>query len=139
MDAAGLRLAGLGGSRRYSEGPNQYTEWQQARRARSLARRARWRRFRDGRSVDVLLTHAPPAGAGDAEDPPHQGFRALHRLTARLQPAVLLHGHVHPHGLPPGGYRLGRTVVRNVVGRHLLDIEPDTGVQYSLSGHSHAC
>ena len=135
VDAAGLRLAGLGGCRRYSEGPNLYTEWQQARRARALARRARWRRFRDGRGVDVLLTHAPPAGAGEGEDPPHQGFRALRRLTARLQPALLLHGHVHPHGPPPAGHRLGRTVVRNVVGRHLLEIEPGAGVQNYPRGH----
>jgi len=138
VDAAGLRLAGLGGCRRYSDGPNQYTEWQQARRARSLARRAWWRRVRDGRGVDVLLTHAPPAGVGDAPDPPHQGFRALRRLTARLQPALLLHGHVHPHGAPPEDGRLGRTIVRNVVGRHLLEIEPGAGVQHSPSGHSHA-
>jgi len=138
VDAAGLRLAGLGGSRRYSAGPNQYTEWQQARRARSLARRARWRRFHDGRGVDVLLTHAPPAGTGDGDDPPHQGFAAVHRLTARLQPALLLHGHVHLHGPPPGTHRIGRTVVRNIVGRHLLEIEPGTGVQTSPRGRSHA-
>src|SRR6516162_8938507 len=68
---AGLRAAGLGGCRRYSDGPNQYTEWQQARRARALTWRARWRGFRDGRSVDVLLTHAPPVGAGEGDDPPH--------------------------------------------------------------------
>ena len=138
VDAAGLRLAGLGGCLRYSEGPNQYTEWQQARRASSLARRARWRRFRDGRGVDVLLTHAPPAGVGDGDDPPHHGFRALHRLTARLQPAVLLHGHVHPHGTVPPGHRLGRTVVHNVVGRHLLEIEPGEDARQSQSSHSHA-
>jgi len=138
VDAAGLRLAGLGGCRRYSEGPNQYTEWQQAGRARALARHARWRRFRDGRGVDVLLTHAPPAGAGEGDGPPHQGFRALRRLTTRLQPVLLLHGHVHPHGVPPSGHRLGRTVVRNVVGRHLLEIEPGAGVQNSPNGYSHA-
>ncbi len=138
VDAAGLRLAGLGGCRRYREGPNQYTERQQARRARGLARRAGWRRARDGRGVDVLLTHAPPAGVGDGADPPHQGFHTLHRLIARLQPALLLHGHVHPHGMPPGDHRLGRTVVRNVVGRHLLEIEPGAGAQHSRDGHSHA-
>src|SRR5215468_2400988 len=114
VDVAGLRIGGLGGSRRYSEGPNQYTERQQARRARALSRRAWWRRVRDGRGVDVLLTHAQPEGAGDAEDPPHKGFGAFNRLAARLQPRVLLHGHVHPHGLPPGGHQLGRTAVRNV-------------------------
>jgi calcineurin-like phosphoesterase family protein len=138
VDAAGLRLAGLGGCRRYSAGPNQYTEWQQARRANALARRARWRRLRDGRGVDVLLTHAPPAGAGDGSDPAHQGFRALHRLTSRLEPAVLLHGHVHPYGSTPERHRLGRTEVCNVVGRHLLEIEPGESVLESPSGRSHA-
>lgn len=138
VDVAGLRLAGLGGCRRYSAGPNQYTEWQQGRRARALGRRARWRRARDGRGVDVLLTHAPPWGVGDASDPPHQGFHALHRLITRLQPAVLLHGHIHPHGTMPAEHRLGRTVVRNVVGRHLLEIEPCDGVRQSRSGQSHA-
>ena len=138
VDAAGLRLAGLGGCRRYSTGPNQYTEWQQARRAHALAGRAWWRRARDGRGVDVLLTHAPPEGVGDGADPPHRGFRALHRLTHRLQPAVLLHGHVHPHGAAAGEHRLGRTVVRNVVGRHLIDIEPGGTARHSPDGYSHA-
>ncbi|HLK74720.1 MAG TPA: metallophosphoesterase, partial [Streptosporangiaceae bacterium] len=65
IDVAGLRLAGLGGCRRYSEGPNQYTDRQQTRRARTLRSRAWWHRQRDGRGVDVLLTHAPPRGVGD--------------------------------------------------------------------------
>ena len=38
---------------------------------------ARWRRPRDGRRVDILLTHAPPRGVGDGDDPVHQGFTAL--------------------------------------------------------------
>jgi calcineurin-like phosphoesterase family protein len=135
VDVAGLRIAGLGGCRRYSEGPNQYTERQQASRARALARRARWRRMRDGRGVDVLLTHAAPEGAGDAEDPPHKGFRALNRLATRLEPALLLHGHVHPYGTQARDYQVGRTVVRNVVGWHLLDIEPGAAVPGTLSGH----
>lgn len=138
VDVAGLRLAGLGGCRRYSAGPNQYTERQQARRARALARRASWRRARDGRGVDVLLTHAPPEDVGDSADLPHRGFRALHRLTHRLQPAVLLHGHVHPHGVAPEEHRLGGTVVRNVVGRHLIQIEPGGGARHSPDGHGHA-
>jgi Calcineurin-like phosphoesterase len=41
VDAAGLRIAGLGGCVRYAEGPNQYTERQQARRARRLRACAR--------------------------------------------------------------------------------------------------
>jgi hypothetical protein len=124
VDVAGLRIAGLGGCRRYRDGPNQYTEWQQARRARAVGRRARWRRLRDGRGVDVLITHAPPRGVGDADDPPHQGFVALRGLVARLQPGVLLHGHVTSCETPAGERRLGNTIVRNVVGSHLLEIEP---------------
>jgi hypothetical protein len=138
VDVAGLRIAGLGGCRRYSEGPNQYTERQQAHRARALARRAQWRRARDGRGVDVLLTHAPPEGAGDAGDPAHRGFGALNRLAARLQPPLLLHGHVHPYGAQTGDHQLGRTIVRNVVGRHLMDIEPGAGARTSPSGQSSA-
>jgi hypothetical protein len=148
VDVAGLRLAGLGGCLRYSQGPNQYTDRQQAGRARALRRRAWWRLRRDGRGVDVLLTHAPPRGVGDGDDPPHRGFRALPGLVAALRPAALLHGHVHPrsaahHGAPGRGARLappvmGRTVVYNVTGWHLLDIEPGAGVAELLPGHRDA-
>ena len=134
VDVAGLRLAGLGGCRRYRDGPNQYTQRQQARRARSLSRRARWRELRDGRGVDVLLTHAPPRGAGDREDPAHTGFEALNWLAERLRPPLLLHGHIHPDEIPARPHRLGHTAVRNVVGRHLLDIEPGAGARRSPAG-----
>jgi hypothetical protein len=138
VDVAGLRLAGLGGCRRYSAGPNQYTDQQQARRAWALRSRAWWRRRGDGREVDVLLTHAPPRGVGDRDDPPHRGFRALPGLVAALQPTALLHGHVHPYGAsgPPG--RLGRTAVRNVTGWHLLGIEPGAGLAELLPGRRDA-
>src|SRR5580698_3714637 len=72
VEAAGLSFAGLGGCRRYSDGPNQYSDRQFARRAQALRRRAWWRRRRSGRRVDVLLTHAPARGAGDGADPVHQ-------------------------------------------------------------------
>lgn len=126
VDVAGLRVAGLGGCRRYSGGPNQYSDREQARRARRLARRLRLRRARDGRGVDVLLTHAPPRGAGDGPDPAHQGFTALNVFVTRVRPAVALHGHVHPAGR--ADLRLGGTVVRNVTGWHLLEIEPGVGL-----------
>jgi hypothetical protein len=137
VDAAGLRLAGLGGCLRYRDGPNQYTDRQQARRALALRAAARWRRQRDGRGVDVLLTHAPPRGVGDGDDPPHRGFTALHGLTAALRPAALLHGHVHPvraHGAQAESGRIGGTVVWNVTGWHLLEIEPGTGEAKMLHG-----
>ncbi|WP_375493174.1 metallophosphoesterase [uncultured Jatrophihabitans sp.] len=122
VDVGGLRIAGLGGCPRYSAGPNQYTQGEQRRRAGRLARRATWRRRRDGRGVDLLLTHAPPRGVGDADDPPHRGFDCLARLIGRLRTPLLLHGHVHPYGDRPGDLPLGPTTVRNVVGRHVFDV-----------------
>jgi hypothetical protein len=124
VDVGGLRVAGLGGCLRYNEGPNQYTERQQARRARALRARARWRRMRDGRPVDVLITHAPPRGVGDGDDPPHRGFASLHGLAAALGPAALLHGHVRPVAGPARPGRLGPTMVCNVTGWRLLRIGP---------------
>ena len=150
VDVAGLRIAGLGGCRRYRPGPNQYSDRQQARRARLLAARARLRRprgaglrqLRGGAGlrqlrggVDVLLTHAPPRGVGDGADPVHQGFPALNVLTARLQPAVLLHGHVDPDPAGRRDHRLGRTIVRNATGWQLFDLEPATGRVADVTGH----
>ncbi|MEU7475740.1 metallophosphoesterase [Lentzea sp. NPDC042327] len=122
VDVAGLRIAGLGGSIRYNRGPNQWTERQQARRARRVSRLAGWRRLRDGRGVDVLLTHSPPLGCGDEPDAPHRGFSCLHDLVSRLQPGFLLHGHIHPHGVPRPDRLLGGTRVVNVVGHKVLTI-----------------
>lgn len=116
VEVAGLRIAGLGGSIRYNDGPNQWTERQQARRAAKLVRAAR------GRSVDVLLTHSPPLGVGDRDDPPHRGFACLHMVVERLQPKVFVHGHIHPHGQPVPDRSMGETRVLNTVGYRILDV-----------------
>jgi Icc-related predicted phosphoesterase len=119
VEVGGIRVAGLGGSRRYGPGPNQYSERQQARRVRRLLTRARWPRRRP---VDVVITHAPIAGVGDGDDPVHQGFVAFRRLVATLQPRLFLHGHVAP---APGGceHRIGATRVVNVYDHRLLDLD----------------
>lgn len=116
IEVAGLRIAGLGGSIRYNDGPNQWTERQQARRSTRLVRAARRAK------VDVLLTHSPPRAVGDREDPPHRGFECFHLLVDRLQPTVLVHGHIHPHGQPVPDRELGKTRVLNTVGYRILDI-----------------
>jgi hypothetical protein len=130
VDVAGLRIAGLGGCVRYSDGPNQYTPRQQRRRARRLIIRARWLRFRDGRGVDVVLTHAPPLGVGDGNDGVHRGFAAHLDLMARLRPLLLLHGHVP---VRTGELRWDGTAVRNVVGRRVLEIEPNDAARNHAS------
>lgn len=122
LDVAGVRVAGLGGSVRYRPGPNQWTQAQQARRARRLVRAARRGTRRDGRSVDVLLTHAPPRHCGDREDGPHHGFDCLHAVVEALRPRLLVHGHIHPHGEAVPDRTIGGTRVVNVVGRRVLEL-----------------
>ncbi len=126
VSAAGLRIAGLGGSIRYNDGPNQWTQRQQRRRARSLTRIESWKRTvrGDQRGVDVLLTHSPPFGVGDDTDPAHVGFECLDDVVRSLQPQLLLHGHIHPHGQTPEDLELHGTTVLNTVGYTLLEIEP---------------
>jgi calcineurin-like phosphoesterase family protein len=127
VDVAGLRIAGLGGSILYNGGPNQWTERQQARRVRKVARSAAWRRMRDGRGVDVLLTHSPAEGVGDAADPCHRGFACLHDAVHRMRPKLLVHGHIHPYGKQVPDRRIGETLVVNTVGFRILDIEEGGG------------
>ena len=65
-----------------------------------------------------------PRGVGDGDDEPHRGFAALHELVARLEPPLLLHGHVPPVGGAGRDRALGPTVVRNVVGRYVFVVVP---------------
>jgi hypothetical protein len=123
-DVAGIGVAGLGGSLRYREGPNQYTQKEMRGRVRRLGRRAAVRGLRGRRGVDVLLTHAPPLGVGNEEDPAHRGFEALLELVERLSPKLLIHGHIHPYGQAKPDRQLGTTTVVNVVPFRLLEVEP---------------
>jgi Icc-related predicted phosphoesterase len=116
--AAGLWIAGLGGSIRYRAGPNQYSQGEMRRRALALELRARLRR----RRVDILLTHSPPLGVGDEKDAAHQGFAAFHGLVKRLKPRLLIHGHVHPYGRTLPDRQLGETLVVNAVGYRVLEL-----------------
>lgn len=122
--AAGLVVAGLGGSIDYAEGPNRYTQGQMRRRALRLRARARLRRPLHRRRVDVLITHAPPLGLGDEpEDPAHVGFAAFHPLVESLRPRLFLHGHVHPHGTARPDRWLNAARVVNVVPYRMLEME----------------
>jgi len=116
--AAGIWVAGLGGSIRYNEGPNQYTQGQMRWRSRKLEWRARLRR----RRIDILLTHAPPAGLGDAADPAHVGFEAFNRLVLELRPRMHIHGHVRKFGPKSEDLRRGETVTVNAIPYRLLEL-----------------
>ena len=117
----GVRILGLGGCLRYHDGPYQYTEKAMRRRIARL-RFALWR----AGGVDIVITHAPPRGLGDREDPAHMGFEALRDLIDRWHPSYLLHGHVHlryDHSLPREQV-YGGTRIINASERFVLEI-PD--------------
>jgi hypothetical protein len=118
----GLRIAGLGGSLRYKEGPNQYTQAQMRWRALSLEVRVRLKRVRAGRKLDVFITHAPPFGVGEAVDAAHIGFVAFHRIIRNLHPAVLIHGHVHPYGRAQPERMVEGSRVINAVPSRLIEL-----------------
>jgi len=115
---AGLRIAGLGGSIRYREGPNQYTQAQMTRRALALELRVRLSRHR----VDVLITHSPPFGHHDSDDPAHIGFTSLNPLVERLRPRILFHGHVLQYGPTAAEERVGTTLIVNAIPYRLLEM-----------------
>lgn len=93
---SGMIMAGLPGSPRYSEHePVQYTELQMHWMMLKMVPRLYWNKFRHGRFLDVLVTHAPPRDVNDREDKAHQGFTAMRRFLRRFQPTYQLHGHIH--------------------------------------------
>lgn len=116
-----LRILGLGGCRRYHPGPYQYTERQMRRRIWKL----KWKIWMAG-GVDLVVTHAPPRGWGDDEDPAHRGFESFVSLMDRYQPKYLLHGHVHMrYGQQiPRLLTYGNTQVINACERYVLEV-PD--------------
>lgn len=121
----GVRILGLGGCRRYHPGDHQYTDAQMRRRIWRL----KWKLWRAG-GVDIVVTHAPPRGIGDAEDPAHMGFEALLELVDKYHPQYLLHGHVHlRYGMDQTRLRRrGETSVINVSERYVLEV-PDRPVK----------
>lgn len=119
----GLRILGLGGSRRYHPGPHQYTDKEMRKRISKLRRKLWWHG-----GVDIVVTHAPPEGVGDCDDHAHRGFGAFLKLLDKYKPRYLLHGHTHinysHNAVRERQY--GHTQVINVCQRYELEIPDDT-------------
>ncbi len=91
----GLIIAGLGGSMRYNQGYNQYTEFGMFVRCVKLVPRMLINKLIYGRFVDILLTHAPPRGIHDKPDRCHLGFKVFLWFMDFFKPKYLIHGHIH--------------------------------------------
>jgi len=115
----GVRILGLGGCRKYHPGPHQYTEKEMRRRIWKL----KWR-IRMLGGVDIVVTHAPPQGLGDDQDPAHWGFEALRTFIDQYKPKYLIHGHVHMsygHSIPRE-IRYKDTTIINAYERYVVEI-----------------
>ena len=115
----GLRIAGLGGSRLYSGGKDQYSEREMKNRIWKLG----WQIRRAG-GVDIVLAHAPVRGFGDGDDYAHMGFEAFLPLLDRYKPRYLIHGHVHmEYGRDIARVlRRGDTTIINAYERYALEV-----------------
>ncbi|MEZ4633324.1 MAG: hypothetical protein R2880_21855 [Deinococcales bacterium] len=93
-----MLILGIEGSARYRAGKHQYTEWQMMLMVLKLTPRLLWNRWRYGRAVDILLTHAPPKGPHEGDDYPHRGIPAFNLFHRWWRPKLHVHGHVHLSG-----------------------------------------
>ena len=120
----GVRIAGFGGCLRYRPGTYQFTEREMEKRIYRLMLPLR----RAG-GVDVLVTHAPPEGLGDAEDTAHRGFAAFRRFIDKYRPEYVFHGHIHMNYdcMSKREIEYGGTKIVNAYGRYIIDI-PDREV-----------
>ncbi len=121
----GLILAGLGGSIRYrADGEHQYSQLEMNRRAGGLSISLWLNHLRDGRALDILVTHSPPRGIHDADDLAHTGFDAFVEMVKIFQPRYLLHGHSHVYrNTDVTRTQLGRTEILNVYPYRLIEWE----------------
>lgn len=115
----GLRIMGLGGSILYSGGEHQFSERKMRRRIRKL----RFRLWRT-KGVDIVLTHSPARGYGDAEDYAHRGFQCFVDLMDRYHPKYFIHGHVHATYAAnmERVHHYGDTTIINAYERYVLEI-----------------
>lgn len=125
----GIRILGLGGCLWYHPGPYQYSERQMQARIRRTERA-----IKKAGGVDIVITHAPPRGLGDLDDPAHRGFECLRRLIDKYHPQYVLHGHTHLR-YSSGTERevvYGETRIINVTERFVLDYPAETADQNDL-------
>lgn len=121
----GLWMAGLGGSIRYRpQGVNQYTQLEMYGRIIHMLPKLAWN-YLIGRRLDVLVTHSPPLGTHDDDDPAHIGFAALRDFVRWFKPRYLLHGHTmfYKRNLVDPVTAIGQTKIINVYPYCVIDLE----------------
>jgi Icc-related predicted phosphoesterase len=122
-----LIIAGLGGSRRYNRGENQYTNFQMNWAILKLIPVLLINRIFRGRFLDILLTHASPLGIHDKSDPCHRGFKAFLWFMKVFKPKYLIHGHIHLYDLSAvRSTKYQDTLVVNAYSHYVIDTGKNT-------------
>jgi hypothetical protein len=82
-----------------------------------------FRLFWPGSTSWLVVSHAPPRGAGDTpDDAYHVGFRAYRMVLDRLRPRLWLHGHTTRASAPNPLVQHGATTLVNVTGSVLVEL-----------------
>jgi uncharacterized protein len=119
---SGLAIAGLGwpGRRGRVISRSEFQGWTQALKL-CLRRIGR-------RGPLIVITHAPPLGAGDTADGRyHRGFAGYRWLLERLRPRLWLHGHTPLAATREWHLDHGPTTVVNVTGAVVVELWPPGG------------
>ena len=126
----GLLLAGIQGSLQYNRGDYQYSQFQMWMMVMKLVPSLVINKIRYGRYLDIFITHAPPLGIHDQDDPAHQGVKAFNWLINTFQPSYHIHGHVHIYRRDvTRETMLKNTLIMNTYGHCKLVIQPQTKLQ----------
>ena len=117
-------LAGLGGSMRYNNGRNQFTDLEMFFEITKIIPRLLWNRLFHGRFLDILLTHAPPKGIHDKNDKCHWGFKTYLWFIKVFKPRYLVHGHIHLYDLcDVRCTKWGDTMVVNAYSHYIINLD----------------
>ncbi len=120
----GFIFAGLEGSVDYNKGDHQYSDKEMKRKINKLSLALLANKIKEGRFLDVLVTHAPPFGVHDREDLPHRGFKSFLEFIEKYSPSYLIHGHSHIYDRRESRETMiGKTKVINCYDYMIIDIE----------------
>ncbi len=86
-------IAGLSGSINYGPGKCMFSEIEMLRKITRLFPRLLWNKLRNGRYLDILISHSPISGILDEATRTHRGFKTLRMFDKYFKPRFHLHGH----------------------------------------------
>ncbi len=113
----GLRILGLDGCKVYSFQEHQYTEYQMGIKILKNI-------FSLFKGVDIVLSHASPAGIHDIDDGVHNGFKVFNKVITYFKPKLWIHGHIHlPNYMVHQDTDVEGTAVSNTFGYRIFVFE----------------